>query len=263
MPAEFIEGPSGRLEVVTAGRGEPVTVFAHGMGASIPSTRPYASGVVGTRVFFHFRSHGRSAPAFEGWDYDHTGDELLTVADHVGATRALGVSMGAGSILCVLLRDPARFERVVLALPAIVDSARNAEGAERYREMAAASAAGDAAAIRARLESELPSAVRGDGAAQAWVEQQTQVFLQPGMAEALRDLPRAVPVPDVAALASLDLPVLVLAQRGDPVHPVSSAERLAAHLPDAHLEVFDENGLLWGHRARVRQVIARFFGGGA
>ena len=68
MAAEFVDGPSGPLEMVRSGRGEPVTVFAHGMGASIPSTRPYASGVSGTRVFFHFRSHGRSAPAFDGWD---------------------------------------------------------------------------------------------------------------------------------------------------------------------------------------------------
>lgn len=259
MPAEFVDGPSGPLEVVRAGRGEPVTVFAHGMGASIPSTRPYASGVDGTRVFFHFRSHGRSAPALDGWDYDHTADELLAVSDAVGATRALGVSMGAGSILTVLLRDPQRFERVVLVIPAVVDSPRNSAGLVRYAGMARASRENDDATIRAQLESELPAAVRSSPAAQAWVEQQTEVFLRPGMAEALRDMPHAVPVPDVALLSSLDLPVLVLAQRGDEVHPVSSAERLAQHLPNARLQVFDENGLLWGHRARVREVVGEFF----
>lgn len=259
MAAEFIDSPSGPLEVVTAGRGEPVTVFAHGMGASIPSTRPYASGVDGTRVFFHFRSHGRSAPAFDGWDYDHTADELLAVADHYGASRALGVSMGAGSILRVLLRNSARFDRVVLVIPAVIDSPRNSEGLERYAAMADASARGDAAPIRAQLESELPAAVRDDDAAKAWLEQQTQVFLQPGMAEALRDLPLAVPVPHIEQLQSLTLPVLVLAQEGDAVHPVSSARRLVEHLPNARLEVFDENGLLWGHRAEVRRVVGEFF----
>ncbi|CAM2992753.1 MULTISPECIES: alpha/beta fold hydrolase [Dermacoccus] len=258
MAAEFIDGPSGALEVVRAGRGEPVTVFAHGMGASIPSTRPYASGVDGTRVFFHFRSHGRSAPAFDGWDYDHTADELLAVADACGATRALGVSMGGGSILRILQRDPSRFERVVLVIPAVIDSPRNSEGLERYSAMAEASARGDAGSIRAQLEAELPEAVRGDDAARAWVEQQTEVFLGPGMAEALRDLPHAVPVPDVERLRDLTLPVLVLAQEGDTVHPVSSAERLVEYLPNARLEVFDENGLLWGHRSRVRQVVGAF-----
>lgn len=265
MAAEFIAGPSGDLEVVRAGTGEPVTIFAHGMGASIPSTRPYASGVDGTRVFFHFRSHGRSAPAFDGWDYDHTADEMLAVADAVGATRALGVSMGAGSILRILLRDPSRFERVVLVIPAVVDSPRNSEGLVRYASMAEASARGDVAAIRAQLECELPDVVRDSEAAQAWVDQQAEVFCRPGMAEALRDMPLAVPVDDVERLRTLDLPVLLLAQRGDPVHPVSSAERLAAYLPNARLEVFDENGLLWGHRARVREAIGQFFGadGGA
>jgi len=259
VAAEFVDGPSGPLEVVRSGRGEPVTVFAHGMGASIPSTRPYASGVSGTRVFFHFRSHGRSAPAFDGWDYDHTADELLAVSDHVAATRALGVSMGAGSILRVLLRDPRRFERVVLVIPAVVDSPRNSAGLVRYEAMAQASRDGDAATIRAQLERELPASARGSDAAQAWVDQQTEVFLRPGMAEALRDMPHAVPVADVEALLSLELPVLILAQRGDEVHPVSSAERLAQHLPNARLEVFDEHGLLWGHRARVRKVVGEFF----
>ena len=55
--------------------------------------------------------------------------------------------------------------------------------------------------------------------------------------------------------ADLDL----IAQRGDEVHPVSSAERLAQHLPNARLEVFDEHELLWGHRARVREVVGEFF----
>ena len=100
--------------------------------------------------------------------------------------------------------------------------------------------------------------MRGDDAARALVEQQTQVFLGPGMAEALRDLPHAVPVPDVERLRDLTLPVLVLAQEGDTVHPVSSAERLVEYLPNARLEVFDENGLLWGHRSRVRQVVGAF-----
>lgn len=260
MAAEFVPGPSGDLEVVRVGHGEPVTIFAHGMGASIPSTRPYASGVSGTRVFFHFRSHGRSAPAFEGWDYEHTADEMLAVSDAVGATRALGVSMGAGSILRILQDDPSRYERVVLVIPAVIDSPRDSEGLERYAGMADASARGDAGVIRAQLEAELPAAARETEAAQAWVDQQTEVFLRPGMAQALRDMPHAVPVPDIERLRELTLPVLVLAQKGDPIHPVSTAERLVEHLPNAQLEVFDENGLLWGHRARVREVIGAFFG---
>lgn len=262
MVAEFIDGPSGPLEAVTAGRGTPVTVFAHGMGASIPSTRPYASGVAGTRVFFHFRSHGRSVPAFTGWDYDHTADELLAVADQFGATRALGVSMGAGSIVRALLRDPDRFERAVLVIPAVIDSPRDSAGMQRYAILAEASARGDAAPIRAQVEAELPASLRDDAAAQAWVEQQTEVFLSPGMAEALRDLPRAVPVPVIDDLRALELPVLVLAQEGDTVHPVDSARRLVEHLPNARLTVFDENGLLWGHRAEVRRMIGEFFNDG-
>lgn len=262
MPAQFVAGPSGPLEIVRAGSGDPVTVFAHGLGASIPSTRPYASGVPGTRVFLHFRSHGRSHPETTGWDYKHLATELLAVVDDVGARQALGVSMGAGAILRVLQDDPHRFDRAVLVIPAVIDSPRNSAGLVRYAHMAEASARGDAEAIHAQLERELPATVRGDPAAQAWLDQQTEVFLGPGMAEALRDLPTAVPVPDITALEQLTLPVLVLAQEGDEVHPVESARRLCEHLPNARLEVFDEHGLLWGHRARVRRVVGEFLSDG-
>ena len=45
------------------GPGEPVTVFAHGLAGSIDETRPFGSGVRGSRVFLHFRGHGAtSAP---------------------------------------------------------------------------------------------------------------------------------------------------------------------------------------------------------
>ncbi len=57
----FVEDASktGPLEVLVAGRGEPVTVFAHGLAsASIDETRPFGSGVRGSRVFLHFRGHG-------------------------------------------------------------------------------------------------------------------------------------------------------------------------------------------------------------
>jgi len=50
--------------------------------------------------------------------------ELRAVADHVRATQALGVSMGAGA-LCALLADtPLRFRRLVFVLPAVLDRPR-------------------------------------------------------------------------------------------------------------------------------------------
>ena len=59
-----LEGPTGSLELITTGSGLPATVFAHGLGASIETTRPFGSGVKGSRTFFHFRGHGGSKRIF-------------------------------------------------------------------------------------------------------------------------------------------------------------------------------------------------------
>ena len=56
------------------------------------------------------------------------------------------------------------------------------------------------------------------------------------------------------------IPVLVIAQEGDPAHPVETARRVAAALPTARLTVFDEAGALWGHRAELRALITGFLG---
>jgi pimeloyl-ACP methyl ester carboxylesterase len=113
------------LHVESHGTGTPVAVFAGGLGASIAETRVFGSGVPGTRVFYDVRGHGRSdTPADGDWSYDAIARDLRAVADATGATRALGVSMGAAALLRVLCETPDRFERHVLVLPAILDTPR-------------------------------------------------------------------------------------------------------------------------------------------
>ena len=45
------------LAALVTGAGEPVTVVAHGLGASIAETRPLAGGVAGARVFVTAPGH--------------------------------------------------------------------------------------------------------------------------------------------------------------------------------------------------------------
>lgn len=255
----LLAGTHGDLDVAQAGRGEPVTVFAHGLGGSIATTRPFSSGVEGTRVFFHFAAHGASHESLPEWNYDVLADELDDVARSVNATRALGVSMGAGAILRLLAHSPKRFERVALVMPAVLDSPRESPGLVRYRALATAASNRDVDAIRAYLAAEVPPQVPHTETLAAWLDAQATSFATPGMAQALRELPHHAPLDDLASLREVDIPVLILAQQGDDVHPVASAERLAQALPNAQLEVFDASGLLWGHRTQVRQVVGSFF----
>jgi len=119
--------PSGHpIEYLVAGVGapEPVTVFAHGLGGDIATTRPLGSGVPGRKVFFHFRGHGRSPVPPTVWSYADLAGDLAAVADHVGATRALGASLGAGALCALLAQRPDRFARTVFYLPAALDQPR-------------------------------------------------------------------------------------------------------------------------------------------
>jgi hypothetical protein len=50
----------------------------------------------------------------------------------------------------------------------------------------------------------------------------------------------------------------VIGQQGDAAHPASIAEELAGLLPGAELQVYDDDGILWGHRAQVRTRISTF-----
>ena len=124
-------GPGGALEVLTTGSGLPSTVFAHGLAGSIETTRPFGSGVAGSRTFFSFRGHGASAAPETDWTYAALAAELDAVARHAGATRALGVSMGAGALCSLLEQQPDRFDRLVLVIPAVVDRPRSDAAMDR------------------------------------------------------------------------------------------------------------------------------------
>ena len=100
-----IDGPVGRLHYVVTGEGAPTTLFVPGLAQSIADTRPFGSAVTGARVFVDLRGHGGStAPeSADGWTYEALAGDVRAVADAVGATRALGVSLGAGALAQLLL----------------------------------------------------------------------------------------------------------------------------------------------------------------
>lgn len=260
--ASLLEGPNGSLEFVTAGSGVPATVFAHGLAGSIETTRPFGSGVSGSRTFMHFRGHGASTAGETPWTYAALADELRAVADQVGATQALGVSMGAGALCSLLARTPLRFERLVFVMPAVLDRPRTDDALGRLVEMARCVDHRDVEGLTALLLAGEPVAVRSQPAVQLWCRRQAAALVGTPVSRALRALPTAVPLADRGVLAAVSAPTLVIAQEQDPAHPVWVAEQLASSLPDAHLEVMTPSGILWRHRARLRDLVGGFLSGG-
>jgi pimeloyl-ACP methyl ester carboxylesterase len=251
----------GRIEYLVTGAGAPATVFGHGLGSSIDETRPLGSGVRGLRAFLHFRGHGRSTGADGRWDYGALADDLLAVADAVGATRALGVSMGAGALVRVVATEPTRFDKVVLVSPATIDRPRADASLARFSRMADLGDARDVAALAALLLDDLPEDVRGTEQGRRYARERAARLVGTRVAEALRAVPGLAAVADRGALAAVRCDVLIVAAEGDPLHPVSVARELAAALPRARLKVFDEPGPMWHAPREIRAAVSGFLNG--
>jgi len=246
-------GRAGGVGYVVLGAGEPVTVLAHGLAGSVAETRPLATGLPGTRVLLTFRGHGSSAPLPGGWTYDDLADDLAAVADATGASRALGLSLGTGALLRLLLREPTRFTRVALVLPAALARTRGDAATQRLRHLAAAMLADDAEAVLALLLQELPASLRREPLVRTLLARRARA-----LAGTPPPFPRTAepPVARVTDLARVGVPTLVLAQRGDPLHPVRIARAVAAALPTAQLRVLVPGGVFWTARAEATAALA-------
>lgn len=259
---ELVTTPHGvRLERLVTGTGDPVTVFAHGLGSGIATTRPFGSAVTGRKVFFQFRGHGRSDSPPGPWTYLDLARDLRAIADLTSATRALGASLGAGALCRLLAESPERFEKLVFYLPAVLDEPRGEVARVRLTGLLDAVADGDASALADAVSLELPPSVRNTPAGWAYLRQRLDQLLRDGLAPGLASLPEQAPLRDTRALTAVTAPALVIACAGDDLHPVPVAERLAAALPHATLHVYDRPGVLWTERADLRERISTFLNG--
>ena len=180
----LLEGPGGLLEFTTTGSGLPATVFAHGVAGSIATTRPFGSGVKGSRTFLHFRGYGASTAPEGPRTYAALEDDLRAVADHVSATQALGVSMGAGALCTLLAHTPLRFDRLVFALPAVLDRPRT-DGALDRLELSEAVPLRDRAVLGAVTAPALVIAQEQDPDHPVWVAEQLAASLPHARLEVL------------------------------------------------------------------------------
>jgi pimeloyl-ACP methyl ester carboxylesterase len=247
-------GRVGGVEFFVYGEGEPVTVFAHGLAGSISETKPLAMPLAGTRVLFNFQGHGNSDSLDVGWDYDLLAANMRNVADHVGATRACGLSLGAGALMRILLRDPGRFDRLAFVMPAALDQPRTDGATRRLRDLGAAIESGDRETLTQVLMNEIPADLRE--------LRVTRILLARRAAELAKMTPPApskvdVPIPDLAVLRDVKTPALVLAQRDDQLHSVAIARTLARALPAATLRVLEPGGVFWTQPDQTRMLLAQ------
>lgn len=212
------------------GSGSPVTLVAHGLGATPGEARIPASGLPGTRVVVTLPSHGAAPDAPAGyWDYGRIAADLGTVeADH-----AIGVSLGAGALIRLSSAAPDRFRRVALLLPAVLDEPRPSFTLQQLADLTV-------------------------GPPEYVAERRAALTR---LAAAAEQLPGQVAVADASALASVEIPVLVIGAVGDPLHPEDVAKATAAAFPRGELWLVDSPSPMLTHRAEVRRRLVDFFAG--
>lgn len=260
LPTEIVNTPHGvRIERLISGVGEPITVFAHGLGHGIAETRPLGSGVHGKRVFFQFRGHGESDSPPGEWDYGDLARDMRAIADLSGATQALGVSLGAGALCRLLAETPDRFEKVVFFLPAVLEQPRPAAARARLVELLDAINSGDVTAVANAVVEEIPPSLRNGNAGWAYVRQRINNLMNTGLSSGLLKLPDQVAVPSVDLLRDVTAEALVIGCVGDELHPSRVATELAEVLPNASLHIYSRPSVLWHERLDLRERVSSFF----
>lgn len=258
----LVEGPDCRLWVERLGDGAPVSVWAHGLTGSTDEIRPLAAATPGTRFLMDLRGHGDSESPPESAGYDHPAMRLdvEAVADHVGATRAFGISTGAGAILNLLADRPDRFERVGLFLPASIDGP-NLAARELFPPLAHDLEVMPLEALAERQATMDNPLFEARPHWRDLVRERTLRMNATGIPRALRAYATGrPPVADAAALAKVTAPVLILAHEGDPVHDVAHARRLASIFPNARLEVWPESLSMYDDIDAFARLIGSFMG---
>lgn len=218
------------------GSGERVVVIVHGLLLDARSNRATAEHLAdaGYRVVcVDLLGHGRSERPAHAAEYriDGYAEQVVALLDHldVDAAAVIGTSLGANAALFVAARHPDRVRGLVVEMPVL--------------EWAVPSAALVFAPMVFAVHYGAPL-LRAVGRLAASFHPRS------GLLESVLDVVRADPgstaavlhgilvgpvAPTVEERRAIDCPVLVLAHRGDPIHPLRDGQSLERHVPGARL----------------------------
>jgi pimeloyl-ACP methyl ester carboxylesterase len=252
------------IETLDRGHGRPF-FWGHGLmgsmaqedGAELLDWDELAA--CGRLVRFDARGHGRSEATLDpaGYRWSELARDLLALADACGEERAVwgGASMGCATALHAAVAAPERTDALVLVIPPTAWKTRPRQ-ARIYRGMAKMVDALGLAPLRwmvqlgglARVPEPLAQMQRSFAESLRRADRRAVAAAMRGAAAS--DLPP----PD--ALATCEVPALVLAWRGDPAHPVATAERLGELLPQADVRIADGLDDVRGWTGAIRSFLA-------
>jgi 3-oxoadipate enol-lactonase len=252
------------LAVRDSGSGRPF-VWGHGLLSSM--AQEDETGMFGWQglsdaarmIRYDARGHGRSSatPDPEGYTWPSLAADMLGLLDALDIEQAVlgGASMGCSTAIYAALKAPQRVERLVLAIPPTAWATRAAQQ-RLYKGGAAAVAVMGLHALVATMRARpVPRllAERYPGARDKNFEHLLRSD-RTTVGRILRGAGRS-DLPGAEDLATLEMPTLILAWEGDPVHPVETARKLADLIPGATLHVARAGRDLDGWKPLVRAFV--------
>lgn len=252
-------GTAGGMHFEELGSG-PALVLLHGSGPGVSGASNFAANLP---VFArHFRTIMVDMPGFgaspeQQWTRpypEHAAEAVVNLLDELGLERAhlLGNSMGGWVALTAALREPERFDRLVLMGPgglyAPTTGPMDSEGSRRLREFIAEPSK---AAMKAWVETMVfdPARVTDELLQSRW-----DAAMAPGAIDRMRSVIGSLGRPgEFAPLWSIadriPHPTLVTWGRDDRMLPLDGALFGFRRLPNADLLVFSR----CGHWAQVER----------
>ena len=244
----------------TRGTGFPF-VFQHGLGSRIAQPQSLLDGLeMFTLISVDCPGHGQSPlPPASLPSFDRYTDQVTGVLDQLQIESAFwgGISMGAGISLNAALRFQDRVEALVLVRPAWLDKENPANlkilieaaelipvdgGREKFEKSQQFTS----------IRNSLPDAARSVLGVFA-PEQRKELPL------VLRSMVGDRPFESKAQLEHLQLPVLVIGNDDDPLHPFAMAEELSEAIPGSRLEkVVSRYVNNQEHGRQVREIVSNF-----
>lgn len=256
-----------RLAAERSGDGRPI-VLLHGLTA----TRRYV--VMGSTLLqrsgfdvlaYDARGHGESDPAPDpaAYTYADLCDDLAGELHRAGLQRVwlAGVSMGAHTAVRFALDHPERVAGLVLITPAFLPGRFGAAELARWDARAEGLRHGGVDGFLAAYDELDLLSERDRAIVTQVVRQRLALHRHPAaVADALSSVPRSSPFADLADLAAVSAPALVVADRDDvdPGHPLAVAEAWARTIPRAEIvvEAPGERPIAWRGGELARRIVA-------
>jgi pimeloyl-ACP methyl ester carboxylesterase len=240
-------------------------VFQHGMGAETTQPLDFGGDLLGWRtIALDCRGHGLTEASLDRAriSFAQFTQDLAAWLDSLRIERAVvgGISMGAGIALAFALAHPDRVAGLILVRPAWLD--RPFPPNLRWFPIAARLLQEFPTDEAARRFQQMPAFLELRAASQFAADSLLGQFQRPFARERagiLAEMPASVPVRSLSECQRLQMPVQVIVNPHDPVHPDALGEELATAIPRAALSRITsktESEVL--HRADLCKILNNF-----